>query len=1103
MNHNSLIFRNIILYKSFYRLIAIAVMVAIAVIIGSLVVGDSVRSTLLKRVEERLGKTETIIFARYSYLDEAILASHSGELGEAQGILLSNGFVSISGKLIPVMVWGTDNLGIKKGQAKINNALFNEIKSPIKHSVNVGAASTSPTVGGIWGGIVLHLPSAGMVPLGSMFVTDSYTTSLRLELDSVISAEQGGNLNLKNEQTIPFNIFVNRKELAEAMDVSGKINVILSDKIISKTSFAAVWNYTYSGLNVETENAVTLVTSDRIFIQDKVVETLTKDVPFANRIFTYLANSIAPPSPSKGGDVSNLQEDKNSHFENDQIVTSPPSRRLGGAQTIPYSFITAIDFYKGKKLKPDEIILSDYAAKRLNVRIGDTVSISYFISKQFKTLVEDSVFLKVGKIVPLEDLQADNSLKAEFPGLSNVEKCTDWNSDLPINMNLITDEDENYWRKYKNTPKAIVPYSTLASRWENAYGDATALHISHTDNLDDLTYEMFDIQLIYPREGSIAAAKSGVDFSSLFLSLGFFIIISAAMLMMVPLSEMLFRRQDELNLLKAMGFPNKRILRLLWRESTPIVFISAIVGVIVGLAYTHLVLFLLGTVWKGATHTEGFNVYPDWRTLVAGMSIGIIFSMLLLYVHIFRTLKTKKHKSTQRVFAKNTRLKQYALTIIFLGLLIINIFFIKSPILFVCTGVLFLFISWTGFEYLIHRGINPKMPFNLLKGMWSSLFYAKKQAMLSFITLASGVFIVFSVGLNRQGFADSAKIRTATGGFSLWCETSVPVYHNIQTEEGRNKLALSDLPKETQTMQLLKYSADDASCLNLNKVITPNVLGIDMDELKASGFKITTLSSLTSLSPKGGIYNCSTGISSFGEEGIPALVDETVLTWSLGKKLGDTIVYMGEKGKTVSIQLAGTIQNSIFQGYILIDKSLFSEIWSEISGSEILLIKIPDEEIANTKMLVSQALNNYGVRIMTTNERFQLFYSVSDTYLTIFLTLGGLGLLLGIFSFIIVVRKNTIARMKEITLYRSLGFDEKKIRNLLYKENIIIPLYAISTGVLGSLLGVSMGFGNVSVQVWGLAVVCLAMFIFCVLFFIKISVRNYMRHTHENIINHH
>ena len=1050
MNTQHLIFRNIFLYKPFYRLIAIAVIVAVAVVTGSLVVGDSVRSTLVKRVEERLGKTETIIFSQYSYLNTSILENLPAQdvgtrlIASLRGVLLSNGFVSVSGKLTPVMVWGMDDWGIKKGEAKINNALYYEIKSSQAKN------------------IVLRLPAAGMVPLGSMFVTDTYTTSLRLELESVISATQGGDINLKNEQTIPFNIFVNREELAEVMGTPGKVNVIMSDQIISAVDFTAAWNYAHSGLNIKTENQITEIASDRIFIQDKVVETLCKDDSTSNRIYSYLANSIR----------------KNNN-------------------SIPYSFITAVDYYKGHPVNPNEIILSDYAARRLNVQLNDTLSVSYFVSRSFKTLMEDSVSLKVSKIVPIKDLQSDNTLVAEFPGLSNVERCTDWNSDLPINMNLITDEEEDYWRKYKNTPKALVPYSTLAPRWKNAYGSATALLISdNADRLDDLSYEMFDIQVIYPRETAITAAKSGVDFSSLFLSLGFFIIISAAMLLIVPLSEMLFHRRDELKLLKATGFSDKRILQLLWRESIPVVFISAISGVVVGLAYTYLVLFLLGNVWKGATHTEGFRVYPDFVTIVTSLLSGIVFSIFLLYIRIFRTIKQKPIKQSQpfHAFVLPRFHVFLPLTLIFMGLLAINIFFVKSTLLFICCGILFLVSGWAWMNYLINKkGATKTIPFNSSKLTWASLFHTKKQALLSFITLATGVFIVFSVGLNRQGFADSSQIQTATGGFSLWCETSAPVYHNIQTEEGRSKLALKDLPAETQAMQLLKYSSDDASCLNLNKVVTPNVLGLDMEELNNSDFKITK----TIFDNSGGdvINPTPTIFEKFktGEKSVyPALVDETVLMWNLGKKLGDTIVYLGEKGEQISIVLAGTLQNSIFQGYILIDKHLFNEIWSEISGSEIMLVNVPDTAIANTKTLISQALNNYGVRVMTTGERLQLFYSVTDTYLTIFLSLGGLGLLLGIFSFIIVVRKNIIARMKEITLYRSLGFDEKRMLNLLYKENIIIPLSAILTGVSGSLLGIISGFGHVSSWIWAIVLVLLIVFILCVMVFVKSTVSHYL-----------
>jgi putative ABC transport system permease protein len=456
-----------------------------------------------------------------------------------------------------------------------------------------------------------------------------------------------------------------------------------------------------------------------------------------------------------------------------------------------------------------------------------------------------------------------------------------------------------------------------------------------------------------------------------------------------------------------------------------------------------LVLFLLGTVWKGATHTEGFSVFPNIITIGIGLVSGVILSLTILYFTIKNQIKGKRSRVKGKRF-----------------------FCAQSPLTF------------------------NLLPFTFLR-------YNKKQNLLSFVTLACGVLIVFSVGLNRQGFADSSQIRTATGGFALWVETSVPVFHNIQTAEGRAKLGLTDLSENVHAIQLLKYSADDASCLNLNKVVTPNVLGINMDDLRNSDFKI-------SKTIFDDICRDAQLCVSTAQNVYPALVDETVLQWSLGKKLGDTLIYLGEKGDTIFIQLAGTLENSIFQGNILIDKKLFSEIWGEISGSEIMLIGFSDDvgvvETDNypslqdeTKTLISQALNNYGVRVMTTNERMKLFYSVTDTYLTIFLTLGGLGLLLGIFSFIIVVRKNLLARTREITLYRSLGFNEKKLFKLLYKENIIIPLCAISVGFLGSLFGVIFGFGNVSLGIWILAFVFLIILVFSVIIFVKNSVRNYLQ----------
>lgn len=140
-------------------------------------------------------------------------------------------------------------------------------------------------------------------------------------------------------------------------------------------------------------------------------------------------------------------------------------------------------------------------------------------------------------------------------------------------------------------------------------------------------------------------------------------------------------------------------------------------------------------------------------------------------------------------------------------------------------------------------------------------------------------------------------------------------------------------------------------------------------------------------------------------------------------------------------------------------------------------------------MLLSQALHEYGVRVTPTEERLKEFNSVTDTYLTIFMTLGGIGLLLGIMSFIIVVRKNLAMRRKEIELYRTLGFPDRKIEKALNRENLIVPLYAILTGVISSFIGISAGITHIPTGIWLTAIIFTTFFIGCTVLFVKREVR--------------
>ena len=982
------------------------------VIAGSLVVGSSVRGTLERKVHERLGDTETVVFANGVFLDSAFVHNPVFD-NSAEGVLMTKGFVAQGGRLIPVNVWGKSSLNLPKGNlGDAQTAFQSEGRGAFNSKL---AKELALTVGEDF---VLRLPSMGFAPSGSLFVSDNYTTSLRLSYAGEIAVENGGNLALSNEQTVALNVFVNREELAEAMEIEGKINVIFSSKKIEKNAVFDALTPNVLGIKVESQQSAVSsqqlsfdfrfstiyeITLDRIFIPTQLTDAICEAYPSANRLFSYLVNEI-----SMEGRLS-----------------LPPLEEAEG-RSIPYSFVTAIERYAGDTLHHGEIILSDYAAKRLHAKRGDRLTLSFFTLRDaLKTMHEEQETFVVKKIIPLSVFAADSALSANFPGLSNVENCTDWDSDIPIDMNRITQEDEDYWDTYKNTPKALVAYSSVVDKWSNNYGNATAVRIEEkAEAFSSLLWrkvgaevfgEGLGLRLIYPRENALLAAKSGVDFASLFLSLGFFIVIAALLLSVIPVYHLLFSRKKESELLRNMGYNSKRLFRMYFREIIPIVLWASLCGVVFAVVYSQIVLWLLGSVWNGATHADGFSLYFNFSSLFAGSLAGFFITLLVIFIVLKRNVTQK---------FKNSKIQ-------------------KSP----CG-------KRAGFQI---PQFSPDT-FSVWKRTWATLNFDRKGTILSFLCLTIGVFLVFAVGLNRQGLPDNAAdLQKKTGGYAFWGESSVPVYHDLSSEEGRAKLGLKNLPEGTEIIQLLRHKADDASCLNLNKPVFPTILGIDSRKIFAN-FPL-----IPSKEMDCGKHKLSNNLESFcldslisygegSEVSYPVVADAAVIQWSLQKSLGDTLSLSFGEGRGEVLQLVAALPNTIFQGNLLMDKHLFIKLFPEQQGSEVMLVKcVPDTEL-EVREILEKSLYNYGLLLTPMPQRLAEFNSVSNTYMSIFLTLGSIGLLLGLVSFVIVVRKNLAMRSYEITLYKTLGFPARRIKRLLFVENLLIPLAAIAVGLLAAVI---------------------------------------------------
>ncbi len=996
--------------------------VMMAVMTGSVVLGDSVRGTLVSRVRERLGDAQTVISSGQGLLADSILQLKC--LQGAHGYLVAEGFVASEGRMLPVMVWGTDEDDIPKGSTLMNETLKDEV--------------------GESGSVVVHLPSNNMVPSGSLFISQRYSTSMRLKVEGVCTADRGGNRWLHNEQMRPMNLFVNRQELAEVMGVEHRINLILTDRIVSESEFAQCWTPAYSGIKTRIlENSqpsalspqpsalnsrLSLVTSERVFLPQQLVETLEPEEVYE----AYFVNSLG---------------------------------------CVPYSFVTATT-----RLKGDETVLSDYAARRMGAETGDTVEMEYYVVKGLKRLETRSHRFVVKTIVPLSEFAGDECLTADFPGLSNVKRCTDWNSDLPIDMSRIGKEDEEYWEQYRQTPKAIVAWEAVKDDWNNGYGVATAVVVDSAQ-LSTLNSQLssfdsrpstLDCQLYYPREEAMRLAAGGTDFASLFLALGFFILVSAVLLMLNPLAEMYELRREEFHLYELLGFCRKKVRKCMLQEALPVLLIASPIGVLAGFAYAAMSLWLLSGPWRGATHTEGFVVHYDILSVLITWVVGLLISILVVWMAFPKQVQGSKFKVQGSMFNVQSSMfnVQLAASVLLVVLLVLNFCWLHSMVVFVVCGLLWIACAgWWGEWLVTHQKRSNGERFTRQSLWWTALRAHLPLHRIAYWTLATGVFMVFAVGLNRPDAAHTSE--EATGGYKLYVESRVPIQYDLNDEAVRHHLQLDEVGSQVHFLQIQKHREDEASCLNLNRVATPSVLAMEVREMAAFGVDTTVFHNTQLQDPRFKVQGSKFNVqcSMFNVPLVPVVIDEEALMWSVMKSVGDTLHYVAADGSSVNALIVGTYPMGVLHGNVLMPRQYFNRLWPEESGSSVLMVTDDVSELLTT------ALSEYGVDAISVTDRLAKLFEVTDTYLSIFMALGSIGLLLGIVSLVVLILKHLAARQHEIGLYDLLGFSPRHIASILRKENAIPALYAIVVGAVGSLVSVSASMSGVHLTTW-LAAIC-------------------------------
>jgi putative ABC transport system permease protein len=1049
MNTLKLLIRNLKYYRKAHLWVALGTMLSTSILVGALVIGDSVKFSLRQIVIDRLGETEFALQSGDRFFRTQLAGDLSGLLDTAVAPLLQTAGIAISEggerRANNIQILGVDGRFGELGGV----ADFYRDISPDEAIINVHLAARLRVKKG--DEILIRIKKSDIIPKDMPLSLDSdLTTARRFRIKDIASDSRFGRFNLKAEQIAPHTIFISLSRLAKEMGIAGRANVLLVAKNRNKQkflrqithAFKKAWKLTDAGLEVTELPGRGLIElkSRRIFLDSPVVDAAKKIDKRAQLILTYFVNGIS----------------------------------LGDRST-PYSFAAA----PGAPTTPagmldNEIIINEWVARDIGATKGDQIRLTYYILGSQRNLVEESRTFRVKKVVPMQAPYVDRDLLPDFPGLSGKQDCRDWRPGIPIDLDKIRQKDEDYWDAYRGSPKAFVTLQAAQKMWRNRFGDLTAIRFSgvrkqeiETKLTAAIDPAKFGFIFRNVKEEGLRAGSQSVDFAQLFLGLSFFIIVAALFLTGLLYVFNAEQRSRESGLFLALGFRRKDVKRLALLEGAVIIFFGSVLGGAAGIFYNQVLLVALKTVWHDVVGTSALHIHLKFFTILTGITAGIIlafFAILLMAGKQFKQPIISLQKGLTKLETSGNskpRLSMLlgfgALSIVIAILALTKFETGRGAFMFFFTAGILLLVSGMAFIKILLYKIRLKA--NTIK---LSLFnigvrnnVRKPVRSLTLIgLLACGLFIVFTVGANRNTAAQGpGKRESGTGGFALFAESAIPVLYDLNKPKGSSFYGLEAINEQgVSYVQFRVKEGDDASCLNLNRTSNPQLLGVEPGELSRRG-SFTFVKRTPEIDPEnpwpvldrilpGGI--------------IPGVADQTVILWGLGKAVGDTLTYTDERGRKFKIKLVGGLANSIFQGNIIISEKALKKKYPSLSGYRLFLVDVPSKEPAGPPEAIAKelswAMQDQGLDVLPAAARLAGFSRVENTYLSIFLILGSFGLLLGSIGLGIVVWRNVKERQGELALLRAVGFSKNSIQKMVLTEHITLLAAGIFCGIAAALL---------------------------------------------------
>ncbi len=1076
MSPGTLILRGLRHYWRTNLAVIAGVAVAVSVLAGALLVGESVRASLRGLVDERLGRTAVAVtgqgFFRQALADEIKKGDgFSPQFADAASLVAIEASVTHepSGREASrVQVYGVDAAFFRlHGVSGVEAPTGRQALVSPGLAAELGAAADD--------GLLLRVQKPSVIPADSLAGRRSDTSrAVRLTTRERLAPGRMGEFTLRPQQESVRAVFVPIARLQRDLEMAGRANVLLlsapdgatADGATAERLLNQAATFEDLGLRmvrVDAQHAWALE-SETGLLSDALVATArtqARRLGFVDlNVLTYLANTIRV-----------------------------------GAREVPYSVVAGVDprRYDAAASGPQPasaalpamahppLWLNAWAAGDLQARTGDEVTLEYYLWSDDSGLTTSSAKFSYVGSVPMDGAGGDRTLTPEYPGLTDAPRIGDWDPPFPVDLRRIRPADERYWEQHRTAPKAFV--TNAADLWPSPYGTTTSLriYVPRSTSLDAARdafvtalrgdYTPTDAGLVVQpaRAQALAASRGSTDFGEYFTYFSFFIVVSGLLLSGLFFKLGLEQRVREVGLLFALGFTPARVRRLIGVEGLVLAAIGAAIGIAGAVLFGAAILYGLRTWWVDAVGTTRLTLAISPGPLLLGAMGGLVAAAITLLLTL-RRLSTAAPKDLLSGLAlmASPRPKtgsgrpwlRLAIGLVFAGGLAgasATGAMPQTAAFFAAGGVLLVALLLTLSASLRRapadtiRGHGPAAVARL--GVRQATAHPGRSV-LSVALIAFATFVIVSVGAFKRGAPENDRDpQSGTGGYTLYAESVVPIMFDPGTRAGRAELGLAENGLHGATVMRFRLRpGEDGSCLNLYKPTSPRIVAPARPFVDAGGFRFAASMAGTDAERQNPWRLLD---RTFADGAVPVIGDANSLQYVLHVAVGEDFLLPGPGGQPVRLRVVAALSDSLFQSELVIAEPQFVRLFPRLEGYRFFTIRPPEGRNTEVATALEEGLSDYGFDAQSTAARLASYHRVENTYLSTFQALGGLGLLLGTLGLGAILLRNVLERRRELALLQAVGYEGATLGLMVVAESVVLMAAGIATGTVSALVAVA------------------------------------------------